>query len=459
MAVSNLYFLSALFAASLVAVVAIRPATAAYLWLVVCPVIVGIARGGSLPLLRPNEALLLLLLVGVICYGLTCLLVRRASLPRLNAVDLSMGSLALCGSVLPLGIHYGRGLPLVLDDVLYATVFVKYLALYALFRVCVRSAAQVEVCLRLALFSSSIVAVVALLQVKDLFSVPALLSRYYDSPFEGSQGVTTLRGSSTIASSFGLADTMAICLGLSIAWASKVIRLRPLILAAALLYLAGCVSAGSVSGIIGCLVVVATVTVITKRTRIMAALSLPAVTVISLAFWPIIAARLAGFDNRNALPKGWTGRVENLETFFWPKLFSGFDWLWGVRPAARVPAPETWRDWVYIESGHTWFLWTGGVPLLLCFFIFVWLVGRQARVSSQSPDGAIAVVGAGTLGAVALIFVLTLFDPHLTVRGTADLFFPLVALTCVQGPENRDRLESVLSTLSEVTSRLKARGL
>jgi hypothetical protein len=221
---------------------------------------------------------------------------------------------------------------------------------------------------------------------------------------------------------------------LSIAWASISDRFRPAILSAAVVYLAGCVAAGSVSGIIGCVVVVATIAVITKRTRTMVALGLPAAAVTGLAFWPIIAARLEGFDNRNALPKGWIGRVENLETFFWPKLFSGLDWLWGVRPAARVPAPESWRDWVYIESGHTWFLWTGGVPLLLCFFAFIWVLVRQAHRSSQSSNPALAIAGAGTLGAVALIFVLTLFDPHLTVRGTADLFFPLVALACVQAP-------------------------
>jgi hypothetical protein len=426
--------ISALVAVTVVVVVAIRPSIAAYAWLAVCPLIVGVARGGDFSVLRPNEVLLLVLLVGVGCNGLRCLLLRQGSLPRLNATDLSIGSLALCGSILPLSLRYGRGLPLTLDDILYATVFLKYLALYTLFRTCVRSAAQVELCLRLIVFASSIVAIIALLQVKDLFSVPAFLTRYYDSPFEGLSGVTTLRGSSTIASSFGLADSMAICLGLSVAWLSIEGRLRPTIMGAALLFLAGCVAAGSVSGMIGCVVVLVVVGLVTGRFKLMAAFGLPGVAITGLVFWPVIAARLAGFDNRNALPKGWIGRIENLETFFWPELFSGFNWLWGVRPAARVPAPETWRDWVYIESGHTWLLWTGGVPLLLCFFLFIWIVAKQAFQASQSDHQPVAIVGAGTLGAAALIFVLMLFDPHLTVRGTADLFFPLAALASLRLP-------------------------
>jgi len=148
--------------------------------------------------------------------------------------------------------------------------------------------------------------------------------------------------------------------------------------------------------------------------------------------WPIIAARMAGFENRNALPRSWIGRWENLQHFFWPDLFSGYNWLWGVRPAARVPAPEAWRNWVYIESGHTWLLWTGGLPLLASFFVFCWVGTRSSFDIAITQRGAIAIAGAGALASIAMIFVLMLFDPHLTVRGTADLFFPLLALSLVR---------------------------
>ena len=419
-------------ALGLISAITINPRIAPYVWLVVCPLIVGVARGNGLSVLRPNEALLVLLLIGVGFYGLRCLLTQEGKLPRLNAVDLSMGSLAFFGTVLPLSLRYGRGLPLTLDDVLYAMVFVKYLCLYITFRVCIRTAAQVKVCLWLILLAGFLVAIVALLQVKGLFSVPELLSRYYDSPFEGLAGATTLRGSSTIASSFGLADTMAMSLGISVAWASKESRLGPVFVGAALLFLGGIVAAGSVSGIIGGAVVIAVVGFVTGRGRLMLGLGLPAIAMTAFVFWPVIAARIAAFDNRHALPKGWIGRVENLETFFWPELFSGFNWFWGVRPAARVAAPEAWRDWVYIESGHTWLLWTGGLPLFFGFFVFVWLVAKGSRQSARLKAEPLAIAGAGALGAVAMIFALMIFDPHLTVRGTADLFFPLVALALVR---------------------------
>lgn len=426
---------TAVVAAALVAATAIMPSLAAYLWLAVCPLIVGIARGGSFSVLRPNEALLLLSLVGVALFGLRSAMVREGSLPRLNAVDLSMGGLVLFGSILPLALRYGRDLPLTEDDVLYAVVFGKYAALYALFRVCIRTPRQVENCLRLALVAGSVVAIIALLQVRDLFSIPQLLSQYYDSPFEGSTGATALRGSSTIASSFGLADTMAINLAISLAWLSLGSRFRPALVAAAVLFLAGSVSAGSFSGFIGCAVAIAVVGLVAKPGRVMIALGASSAIIVVAGFWPVIAVRLAGFNNRYGLPKGWIGRLDNLERFFWPELFSDFNWLLGVRPAARVPAPEAWREWVYIESGYTWLLWTGGVPLLIAFVVFAWIVAKQSLRTVRSQAGAPAIAGVATLAAIAMIFVLMLFDPHLTVRGAADLFFPILALSLVRGKD------------------------
>ena len=299
-------------------------------------------------------------------------------------------------------------------------------------RVAVRTEADVTTSLRLVLASSAIVALLAILQVNSLFGVPQFLFAYYGSPFEGGTRPVTLRGTSTIAFAFGLADMMAMCLAIVIAWLPLSKTARPYLLATGVVFLGGIVAASSFSGIIGCLVAVLVAAFVSGQLRTYLALLFPAGLLASVAFWLVIAGRLSGFDNINALPQSWVGRWANIERFFWPELFSGNNWLWGVRPAARVPAPETWREWVYIESGHTWLMWTGGIPLLVAFFVFTWIVLRQLFGIARASLGSVSVAATAAFTTTVVIFVLMLFDPHLTVRGSADLFFPLLALAMVR---------------------------
>ena len=232
---------------------------------------------------------------------------------------------------------------------------------------------------------------------------------------------------------------MVMCLAVTIAWMGRTRRGRPALVLAGILFFGGCVAAGSFSGIIGLGVVVLALGLLMRRLLAFLAGLVPAGVLAAAVFWPVIAARLAGFDTRLALPPSWLGRLENLQRFFWPELFSGWNWLWGVRPAARVVAPESWRQFVFIESGHTWLLWVGGVPLLVAYLLFTWVIVRTLAKTAVRDPGPIGVAASAGMAAAAMIFVLMLFDPHLTVRGSADLFFPLIALSLVGQAESSRR--------------------
>jgi hypothetical protein len=437
---------AAFMALVLVASVAAFPFVAAYVWLALGPLIVGIARGEGLMVLRPNEGLLFLLVAGVaLRFGWQAL---RGSLvlPRPRRLDVAMLLLVLTGSVAPLLVRYGRGLEVSTDDVLYSFVFIKYLLLYALFRLTIRSERQVATSLKLILATGAVVSAIGLFQVSGRFGVAEFLGRYYDAPFEGSSGASLLRGSSTLASSFGLADMAAMCVAVFLAWLAEENRRLVWLLPAGALCVGGCIAAGSFSGVIGLAVVFVTVGLVTGRVLTFAAVAVPAFAVGLAAVWPVVAARLEGFDSYQGLPHSWIGRLDNLERFFWPEVTSGINWLVGVRPAARVAAPEHWREWVYIESGHTWFLWVGGLPLLLAFLWFTWVLLRDTSPPEAGSSSSARIARRAAFAATLMIFVLTLFDPHLTVRGTADLFFPLIALALVsvrsaplRGPANERR--------------------
>jgi hypothetical protein len=425
----------ALAALPLVLAIALRPELGAWLYLLATPLIVGIARDSIMPLVRPNEALLILILCALGARIVALSLAGRPWRPQLDPIDLALVILATTSSILPLLLRYGRGLPIAADDLLYAIVLWKYYLVYRLFREAVTTPAQVAVCLWLALAAAAMVAMVAILQVLGLFGVAEFLWAYYDIPFAGRTGVVTERGTSTIASSFGVADMMAMTLAVALAWLPAQPRPRRLILiAAGGLFVLGCIAAGQVSGIIGLVVAVLTVAFITGRLRPILGLLVPVAVIGAIVFWSVIETRLTGFEGPSGLPSSWVGRIDNLQRFVWPELSAGVNWVVGVRPAARVPAPEGWREWVFIESGYAWLLWTGGLPMLAAFLGFVGLaLHRLARVVRRHGTEPVGVAATAAMAGLMLIATLMLFDPHLTMRGAADLFFPLLALSFMAG--------------------------
>ena len=115
----------------------------------------------------------------------------------------------------------------------------------------------------------------------------------------------------------------------------------------------------------------------------------------------------------------WEGREANLERFFLPELLSDDKWLFGVRAAPCVPAPEAWREMVYIQSGYVWLIWIGGIPFLLAFLGFaVFALRRLARIARARADAVGCAAAAGFCW-VASMVVMMLFDPHL--RSAAGL--------------------------------------
>ena len=437
------------------------PAFGAYAYLAACPLIVGFARGDIIGSLRPNEALLIVIAAALGTRAVISMLGGNYRGPTFSVVDLSLLLLASASSLFPIGQRLTRGLAVSSDDLLYSAVLWKYVILFRCFRAAVATPAQAMRCVWISMSSAAISALLGLLQVANLLGVPDFLHTYFQPPFEGKTLAVDDRATSTFGSSFAFADVMIINLLLTLALVHRRERPSYVIIGAGLLFLCGVVASGEFSALIGLGIAIVAFTVLSGRVRIALGVAAPMAIAAFFAFWSVLAKRLADFDgSSSALPNSWAGRWTNLQTFIFPELFSHLNWLWGVRPAARLAAPENWREWVYIESGYIWILWIGGLPFLAAFGFFAWTSGKHFWRVARSRNDAVGTIATAGFGYLAVLLVIMTFDPHLTLRGSADLFFPVLAMSFADARSKNRRVNTPLERLhGEMPSPAFARAL
>lgn len=416
---------------TVIAAVVLHPPLAASLLIVASLLLAGVDRGVLLPLLRPQEAILALVVIGLLVHrfvGVSLFGGIRLAL-RFDRIDAAILGMALASSVLPLGFMLLRDRAIELDDVLYALQLWKFYAVFVVVRISVRTPDEVRRCLWTIMGSGLVVGVIGLLQALGLFGVQDLMTEYFKPVDEAASSFESLtRATSTVGSPFAVGDVMTFCMAIAAGLLIRGNNRRVLLGSLAAVFLVSAMSSGQFSIAIGVLVAVVAFGLITRRLGRSLAGLLVIAMVAGLVLQPVIQNRLSAFDSPSGLPRSWEGRVANLETFFLPLLKEDLNWVTGVRPAARVPAPENWREYVYMESGHVWLLWTGGIFFFLAFVIFLAVaMSKMAQVARARSD-AIGVAAIASFTALAVIAVLMILDVHLTLRGAGELSFALLAL-------------------------------
>jgi hypothetical protein len=423
--------LVAALALALVGAVLLRPALAAYTLIVVTPLITGVDRGRLIPVLRPNEAIVLLMAVPVFLHTMADPARARRAIARLRTgIGLSILLLLVTGSVLPLAWMFARGLAPTPDDAFYAVVLWKYALAYGIVRTTITSALQVRTCLWLILGVGVLVGVVGVVQSRDLLGIPQLLATEYSSA-GGSEGpaVAGIGATSTLGDPQPFGDVMVFCFAVAAAWLLRRRDRRWPLIGCAVVFALATVASAEVSEVVALLTAALALGILHRRLRHMA-LGVLLVTAAAAAILPdVVTHRLQDVDPVTGTPISWSGRLSNLETYFLPQLASPSTLALGVRPEARMATPDVEPDgWTYIESGHLWLLWTGGVPLLVAYIVFLVIGLRITWRIARTRDGPVGVAAAASWTALVVLAVITTFDPHLTMRGSADLDFTLLAL-------------------------------
>ncbi len=430
--------------ALLVWAVMVRPAVATYAYLGVAPLVVGLGRGGILPGIRANELLIVLAWVGLLLAPVRRWYLSGERMPRWHPLDWLMLALAVASSFTTALWMIARGEEVTGADVLYGFTLWKLLALYVLVRITVRTATQAWTAAAITMSVGAVVGLIGILQAVDVESVVNLLNVI--TPAESGKLLTPNRASSLIGTPIGYADYMVLCLGLAIGGLlsgqfhrtpdgqPSDRRLLPTVLLslAVPFFAVATLASGQISGTIAVIIALVVTVFLTRRWLLV----LGSAVGIGLAAVPflgaVISARLAALDLATGLPASWTGpygRISNLTTYFLPNIAEDWAWVFGVRMNARVSGASAGRPFVYIESGYVYLLWSGGVLLLLVFLAFALVFFVLARRARRRPEPGWSQIGAASVTGIVIVVLLMAIDPHLTIRGCADLLFPLAAMT------------------------------
>jgi hypothetical protein len=415
----------------LFAAAAYRPVFATYAYLGTLPIIAGIGRGNVIPLVRPNEALLVVLLLGALLGGcLRWFRSERAPL-RLHQLDIPLGVFLLASTAWPLLSLVLRGQTPVLTDLAAVLPVCKLVAIYLLVRLTVTTESQLVRCIRLIIWPGALVALIAILQTLNVGPVVAMLQTLWTP--ESHAAALAARGTTTLASPIATGDYIIICLILIVCCGMRGLLDRRERLGLGLLLGAGVLATGQFSTWISAVVAAGLILWRFSAVRRSALRFLWLVPVAHAVGAPALIGRLQGFSEFG-VPPSWIGRWNNLSGHYMPR-FDFINVVLGVSPDSVLQAPERWRDVIYLESGYLELLWVGGIPLLAAFIWLSVVVLRRARALMEAP-GALGAAASALWVSWWFVLILTVLDPHLTLRGTGDLLFMLIGITagrlCVQ---------------------------
>ena len=403
-----------------------RPAVACALLALAIPLSAGMARGAVVPVLRVNEALLLVVAVGFLVHRLT-----RWRPLTYSGTDVVILGFCLLNVVIPWAVILLTRADAALEDWLVVLAPVQYLLVYLVYSRTEFTAADMRLFLNACMLASIPVAAVAAAQAIDLPGVRDLVATYYPTAPQPSWDrlyrPASLLGHYSAVGAFGLLNLM---LALALAatrqpgfpgwWLALVLGANMLSLITSETY------APLAALPIG---VVAAMLVVRRVPWSHLAAGLPVLGAAAVVLWPSISGRVgsqfSGAAGGFGIPETLQTRIDYWQGFFIPALLEHGPWL---GTGTLIP-PEVPRPLVnFVDNGYLWQLFRAGVPGLAALIIMLASVAGLAWAMRASDDPLRRVLGAVCLGGVVSVVMLDTTSEYLTFTGVSQEFWMFVGV-------------------------------
>lgn len=406
-----------------------RPVMGCALLALATPLVEGLGRGTVVPLVRPSEAMLALLIVGVLVHE-----IPRRQVRNYTVLDLAVIAYAVGASIIPaLYLLLTGG---TVDNTSLFNIFapLQYLAIYLLFSRVQVTDRDRRLFLNLAMASSVIVSLIGIAQLANVPGLQDFLYAHYPIEGEGTSlclyGVcrpsSLLQHYSALGAYAALSYTVALALlvtrraGFDARWLVCVLAVNAM----------GVFVSQTVAAVVG--LVLATVIVLIYRRTFPRQLLLVglAVAIGTVLFWNSIASRIEQqfpVGNQSVagipVPESMEVREQYWGQLFWPAL-EPVIWTGSGNMAPSVPASlQDYVDNEYLGMGFR--AGIGGEVLLLGMLTAIAVMGWRARRSQEPLEVAL---GSMTVAYVVVLAVMGTTAEYLGFAGVDQAFWMVIGM-------------------------------
>jgi hypothetical protein len=401
-----------------------RPAAGCAVFALAVPLTAGLGRGTVIPFLRPNEALALLVLVGLAGNHLW-----RPRPLAFNGLDLIVAGFALGEVLIPWLVLYLGTTPANQDN--WRTVLspIQYLVVYVLFSRSDPSPRNLRLMLNLVMLASIVVAVVAIAELLNA-SARNFIGAYYPTPpwpsWDPVYRPASLLGHYSAVGGFALMNcVLALALattrapGFAGGWLSLVMIAN----------IAALLTSETWAPLVTLPVAMLVVLFQGRRFSRQLVVVLGAVAICLVVLWPAIAGRvdqqqLFGSGSGLQLPASMATRIRYWQEFFLPAAAHHF-WLGtGTTLASEVPQ----QLGLNVDNEYLFAVFRAGVSglvLLIGAFIALAVIAWGER---RNPDPMARALAAACAASVVTLAIVGLTSQYLTFTAVSQMFWMLVGL-------------------------------